>query len=281
MSQSLSKRRRQKRSAARKTWIYIRYIFPIFAYIATAVWAGISCFRYTVAGKTNTPISLYELMSNTWYNVRQYLFGGGDSSAATETFSWVVLALLVGFVLLFLLGFAMSILSAVGAFSYFNNPKDRSNFRIAYLTLLPNRVAACIYELLMLPILLFPRILILCYEKIIHTQVLLNLTFVEPLVIGGVLCGLILILTALTAQWEKKERMNPHDCPRPAVKTEDDEEDGQSSSLSAKPQFENEADRIAYEMAEKSRAEQAERIRRLLNKDTEEAPSDHNEGNKK
>lgn len=264
-----TKQKKQARLRRTRLWIRIRYLLPILAALFTLVTLFIPCFRYTTAQTgTNDVVSCAELIANSWAggtdspSVRDVLFGGKAYAKATVSFSWAVLITILAGVVLYAFGVAMAIWSAVGAFRYFRMPHAEDDRRFLYMTVFPNRVVTLIYEAMILPLLLFPRLLVLYYDSIMHYAVLLNLTFAEPLVIGGVLYIGMAVAAVLTRPTERRLGMDPFARPSVSVKevavqTVDEEE----------PIYETEAERRYAEMNRKTREEQAERIVRLLRLD--------------
>ena len=241
-------------------WVYLRYLLPILVVIGMIIAMLIPCLRYTTAQTgTNDTISGMELCRNTWDNVRSYLFGVAKQEADTLMFSKVTLAILISCLLLFLVGAVAAVWSSVGAFCYFRNPQSRGTGRILFVTLFPNRIVTVLLSALTLPLLAFPRILILCYEKILHVGVLLNVTFAEPLVIGAILFAVTVLVTLLTIPLERRLGMDPFQKTKTRVVVIEREE-----PVAETPVFETEAERRYYEMNQRAREEQAERIRKLL-----------------
>ena len=103
-------------------FIYFRYLFPIFAMLCMICVAFVPTYRYVTADTgVNDAISLWTLMSNAWNTVRGYLFGNGTQEAVVVDFSWTTLFLIVALVLLFAVGVASAVYTAVNAFKYFGD----------------------------------------------------------------------------------------------------------------------------------------------------------------
>lgn len=253
-----NKTRKQRQ---RSGWIRFRYLFPIFAILLTAATLLIPCLRFTTADTgTGEAISVATLMKNAWTQVRVYLFATAEQHEANVAFSQTVLVTLILLWLLFLVGIVATVWVTVGAFRHFSDPEKSGTDRILFRTMFPNRIVVCLYRALTLLPLLFPRILLLCYENILHYTVILNLTFLEPIWIG---LGLFLAEIALVAAFvpiETVANMNPFRRRRKPVEMEEEQEE-------PTPVFATEAEQKQYELIEKSKAEQAERIRKLLQRD--------------
>ena len=251
--------------------VFLRYVAPVAALLVSALWLFIPCMRFTTkdAG-TGAVVSAAGLLSNAWHQVREFLFGEGGLSSVNEIFSWTVLILIIVCVLLFLAGAAATVWSSVGALSYLRDGNERGTARALYVTLFPNRIAACAWQAMILPLLAFPRLLLVCYDRILYYPVILNLTFAEPILIGGILYVVTVILCAATRKTENTLGVSPYRVKRSAVGTErtTKEESDVAPLFRAEPQNENES-----EIERLAREEQAERIRALLTK-REETDSD-------
>ena len=116
----------------------------------------------------------------------------------------------------------------------------------------------------MLPLLAFPRMMVFFYQKLLFYPTTLNLAFPEPLIIGIVLLILGVVMTLTVKKWETGMKLDVFADPRRReVAKETDEVD----EVHEAPQFESEAEQKNYEMNEKMREEQRERIRKLLSRD--------------
>lgn len=253
-------KQKERKQRFRRGWIRFRYLFPLAAILLTAATLFIPCLRFTTADTgTGEAISVAELMKNAWDQVRTYLFATAEQQEATVAFSQSVLITLIVLWLLFLLGTAATVWVTIGAFRHFSDPEGSGTDRILFRTVFPNRIVACVYRGLTLPLLLFPRILVLFYENILHYTVLLNLTFPEPIIFGGILFLAELVLVAVFSPMETVANMNPYRKRRRQIGIEEDEAEAEET-----PVFQTEAEQKQYELLERSRAEQAERIRKLL-----------------
>ncbi len=265
---------KQKKQAKRRAWISFRYLFPVGAILVTLGSFWIPCMRFVTADTgTNEAISLAELMSNAWGQVRIYLFGTAEQDAANVTFSWTVLITLMVLVLLFAVGLAVAVWTAAAALRYFDNPEDRSQGRLVFLTLFPNRIVTCIAEALVLPLLFFPRLMVLFYENILNYSVILKLTFAEPWMIGCVLLLAVVIMTAAFEPMEVAAGLNPYKKKR---RTEPQREE--EPATEDEPVFATKEEQEYYEMVQRTKEEQAERLRKLLYGDDEDTTNGNEDG---
>ena len=259
----------KQKNARARGWILGKNLYPFLMILLICIALAIPCLRYTTADTgTNETISQWELMGNSWDQSRQYLFGGGEQTSGNVLFCRTVLGTLIGFFLAFFVGAAALIFAAVGAIYYMVRPTWQGTGRALYLTLFPNRVAVCLWGALMLPILIFPRLLVFFYRRYFYYSVLLNVTFGEPMVIGGVLFVLFLALVIGFAKWEERTGLSPFPKKKQKGLPEVEED--------AEPTFSS-ADPMEDELTARAREEQMERIRRLLDKTGEVDDSEENE----
>ena len=250
--------------------IYVRYLLPVVLCLALLGTMLIPCLQYSTVEGTQKEISALELMENSWDQVRAYLFATSDQEITQVRFSWTVLILLPVLVLFFLIGAVMTVAVAVGAMRYINNYAYRkTDARIWFITIIPNRIVVCAVQALILPMLFYSRMIIPLYTKVLHVGVLLNVSFPEPWVWGLIAYAVIVALTVISARFERELDADPFKkIKRPVVRVVDPEKDEPAEE--EEPKFTDEAARRYYENQKRAREEQAELIRRLLNKNNEE-----------
>ncbi|MBQ8850037.1 MAG: hypothetical protein IJ011_06895 [Clostridia bacterium] len=261
---------KKNKSPAKTALIYIRYILPVALCIAIVCTMFIPCLQYSTTEGTQDEMSAAQLISNSWDQVREYLFGTSEKEITQEKFSWTVLILLPVLLLLFAVGFISSVVVAVGALRYINDRDFRkTDARIWFITLLPNRIVVCVLQALILPVLFYSRIIIPLYTEIMHVAVLLNTTFFEPWVWGLAAYAVIVALSIASAHFEKELDADPFKKVKPPVVRVIDREDEEESE-EKESEFKTEAERRYYENQKRAREEQAELIKKLLNKNDEE-----------
>ena len=108
------------------------------------------------------------------------------------------------------------------------------------------------------------------YDNMMFYPTTLALSFPEPLMIGAVLLLLWVGATVGMRKWERAMGLDPFADPhRP--KEEDEEE------IVGEPNFLNEEEKKLYELQEKSREEQLERIRQMFSHMKEEENEENEE----
>lgn len=260
---------RKKKDTGRRVLIHIRYLLPPLLCLMLVALMLIPNLRYSTASGTQGDVSLLELLDNSWEQVRQNLFGGGDITSLEESFSWTLMALLPSLVILFAIGALSTVAVAIGALLYVNSHEfRRTEGRVWFVTLLPNRVIVLILQGLTLPLLFYSRMLIPIYRSVLKIDVLLNVSFPEVWVFGLVFLALSVALSVWSEVYEKDMGVDPFKkIAPPIVKVVDREGEEETAR---EPVFKTEAEREYYERQKQAREEQAELIKRLLNKDEKE-----------
>ena len=211
---------------AKKTLIYVRYLFPLLAVTLTFISAFIPCYLYTtVLGVDDDVQSLFGIVNEYWDPVCEYaFFSTGDLDASILKFSQVFIVSFIVASALFVIGVIGVIYVCVNAFRYFKDPKDIGNKRMLFLTLVPNRVVAFLWQLPMLGLLIYPRYIIYLFKNILGETASVTLTFVDPLIVAAVLCVASIILSIISLPFEEAKGMNPF-VQRKRVRYVDEESD--------------------------------------------------------
>lgn len=254
-----SKMIRQQKAARRRRLLYLKAWLPTITVAILFVAMAIPCLSYTVKGtEPFGAISEWKLLSNVWNTSRTALFGTGDFSEIELGFSRACFLSLLIAAALALISVGMSVWSTVGAIRYFQKPEEESRERAIYRTFF-NRPLLFVYQLLMLPLIAFSRVIIWYYQDMMFYPTTLKLTFPDPLIIGAVLLVLWIVATVGMRQWERSMGLDPFAASRPVEEEVEEEVEA--------PLFSNEEEKKIYEMQEKTREEQLERIRKLLSHD--------------
>lgn len=212
---------------SKKTWIYLRYIFPVVAILLTFLLMLVPCYSYTTADTgRQEAISLLELADNSRVQVCDYLFErAGTKDQATLYFSKLILGLIVGFSVLFALALAATVYVLISAMRYFKNPDDASTEHLLFITLIPNRIVAFVFQALVFPMLAFPHLMVLIYEKVLHYPITVTLTFLDPLILSALLYVAAIVLSIVSASHESGLHMNPFSRRKTARVASDEEEE--------------------------------------------------------
>ena len=212
-------------------------------------------------------MSVAERLNNDWYAARVSLFGSSELSVLGQNFYRVLMVLIPILGVLFFIGVLSCFVVAIVGLLYINSYDfRRTRERIWFITLIPNRAVACVLQALTLPILFYSRIIVLLFQKVYNTDVLLNVTFPEVWVFGLALFALSVVLSIISAKYEREYDADPFKKITPPTVRVIEREAGSNDE----PVFKTDAEREYYERQKRVREEQAERIRKLLNKDEEE-----------
>ena len=232
-------------------WILARYLFPLFSVLVTVIFGFIPCLRYiSIDEGTLANMSLWEMLSKRFKIARINLFGGGEElSAQGIRFSKTELGLLILFAILALLALLLTVYVTLQVLSILRDPQRRDSGRIFFVTLVPNRTAYCLYQLLFFPLLFYPRLWLLLIRGIMDYPITLHLEFAEPWMIALGLFTAQTVLSVISARMERRFGVDPFRKKLPEA-TEEDETEPERRSWA--------------EVSEEEREEKSDRIRRLL-----------------
>ena len=246
-------------------WVLFRYLLPLLTAALILSLFFVPSLQYTNnQSGTDAPLSTFELMKNSWDQVRAYLFGTAQQTNGNIQFSRTILVLLILFWILFFVGVAAALWAMI-AYCVYGEKGTEETGRLWFITLIPNRIVLCILNLLILPVALFPRIVILVYRSV-YVAVEVKVIGLDPALVGGVLLVATWILSAILAPMEKKYGWDVFRKPREAspVSTETGEERRFEKNVTTDPTSE----------AEAARRRRAEQIAELLR-----AKAEHEEKN--
>ena len=249
--------------------IHVRYLLPVVFCFALVGLMFVPNLRYSISTGTVDEMSVAERLNNDWYGARVALFGSSELSPLGENFYRVLMVLIPVLGTLFFIGFLSCIIVAIIGLIYVNDHNFRhTRERIWFVTLIPNRIVVCVLQALTLPLLFYSRIIVLLFQKVYNTDVLLNITFPEVWVFGLVFFALSVGLSVWSAKYEKSLDADPFKKIAPPTVKVIGREDAYENA--GEPTFKTETEREYYERQKRAREEQAERIKRLLNKDEDE-----------
>lgn len=191
----------------KKKLIYIRYILPPVLMVLMLAMLLIPAYLFVISGEVNEEnVSALGLMKNSYEEARRALFGGEEQSAANLLFSKILLGLIVILPLLFTVGLAAAVYSAIVAIRYFTSDDEEraEQSRTLFVTFFPNRICLFIAEALTLSLCLFPYLMSPLYDWIFGTNVVLLLRAPDGLIFGGIALAAILVLSAVCAPMERE-----------------------------------------------------------------------------
>lgn len=259
--------KRKKKNGGAIAFIYLRCALPVLSVIATVSVMFVECYKYLFIQNSEgrySVMSLWQLIDSTWTTSRASLFGKEDIAADSLMFSETTFWLVIAFVLLFAFGAAAAVYSSVAMIKYLYDGHDHSHFTRMFVTLVPNRILLCIYQLPMIVIFALPSLWVFFSKRIFDYYVEL---YFEPFDMFWVAVG-IFVLNALvvgvSSYFEKREGLDVFAVGtrrEPVIKkfvTADEYEENEEI---------NESEDAYERMLRAEKADQRERILRLLNKD--------------
>ena len=189
----------------RKYLIYFRYILPIVSHLIIFVMLFVPSYRFIFSGKAGELMSSAKLISNSWDQVRNTLFGAAEQTGAAMIFSKTLFAIIIIFAILFLLSLAVSIYSAVVAFRYFLSGDEKSAEEQARVmrAFIPNRIVLCILSSLGMFIASMPYLMKPLYAFTYSQQVTVVLEAPDALIVGGVFVAFSIALSIICAPIER------------------------------------------------------------------------------
>ncbi len=249
------------KKTTKPTIIYIRYALPVVMAAVLLVLMLLPAYRFKDADGLKSAVSLFELYGNSWDTVREYIFGNKQVQAPTMDFAKTVMTLIIVLWVLFVVGLASAIYALVSALRAFRDGAQTGK-TVLFVTLTFNRVSLCALHGLMLPVFLLPTLLPVLYRGILAYEVTAIYTPFNLIFAALVVFVAVCVLVAVSKKYEMLLGMNIYAVRRQAPlaeepQVEEEEEDGES-------------DDPYTLMSERSRAEQAERIRKLLIKHEDE-----------
>ena len=252
------------KKSSQKKFIYFRYIFPIVMVFVLLALMLVPCYRYITADSgAKQAISLSQLLENSWNTAKQYLFGNGEKNEVTSGFAKTLMAIIVSLWVLFLSGAASAVYAAVSAFSYFKSGCKESKQRILFVTLTFNRVVLCIYHALMLPIFFLPMIMPTLYNNLLNYYVELDTTPFDIIFVAIAVFVAMTVIVAVSREMESSLEMNIFTKRFGKAQEQMPEKDKAEEPTDPYEKMQSEA-----------KAEQMERILRLLNKQQTEEDED-------
>ena len=191
-------------------FIHIRYLLPPVLMLLLLAAMFIPSYEYVVAGKLTGKASMAYLLDSSFSSAKETIFAVTEQSAANLMFFKIVFGLIIAFVVLWICAFAVAIYSASVQMKYFwgKDEQDIQKSRTLFITFFPNRIFLCIVEALVLPLSLFPYILIPMYDKILGIRVSILLRAPDLLICTAVVIVVIAILSAVSVPLEKRLKVD-------------------------------------------------------------------------
>lgn len=216
----------------KKYLIYLRYSLPIAVELIIFAMLFVPSYRFVFSGTVGEKMSASSLISNSWEQARQVLFGTAENTDAAMIFSRILFALIIALALLMIFSLCISVWSAYVAFKCFlsDDEEDSERSRRTLNIFVPNRIALCIFYALGLLIAIFPYLMKPIYAFTYSQKVSLVLEAPDALIVGGILLLAIFLLSIICAPierdfgadiFEKADNGNEPDADEPYTEADD------------------------------------------------------------
>lgn len=185
--------------------IYIRYLLPIIVSFAIIIMLFVPSYRFIFSGEVGDRMSTATLISNSWEQARNVLFGTSEQTDAAIIFSRTLFVLIIILVIALLLSLAVSIWTATVALRYFLSSDEDSaeRARRVFCVFVPNRIILSFFSVLGLAISCLPYLMRPLYSFTYSQNVSVVLEAPDSLIVGGVLVLALIVLSIISAPVEK------------------------------------------------------------------------------
>lgn len=185
--------------------IYIRYLLPIIVSFAIIIMLFVPSYRFIFSGEVGDRMSTATLISNSWEQARNVLFGTSEQTDAAIIFSRTLFVLIIILVIALLLSLAVSIWTATVALRYFLSSDEDSaeRARRVFCVFVPNRIILSFFSVLGLAISCLPYLMRPLYSFTYSQNVSVVLETPDSLIVGGVLVLALIVLSIISAPVEK------------------------------------------------------------------------------
>lgn len=190
---------------SKENLIYLRYLLPIIISFVIIIMLFVPSYRFIFSGEVGNRMSTATLISNSWEQARNVLFGTAEQTDAAMIFSRTLFALIIILVIAFLLSFAVNIWVASVAFRYFLSSDEDSaeRARRVLCVFVPNRIVFSFFSVLGLAISCLPYLMRPLYSFNYSQNVSVVLEAPDALIVGGVLVLALTVLSIVSAPIEK------------------------------------------------------------------------------
>ena len=249
----IKKEKKQRRLAT------LRYILPFaFSVILGIVFSLPVMFFTDYTGDKTTYTSIFARIGENFSAARTALLDGSVEDAAYLNFSSLIMSVCVILVLLFALGTLVGAFYMITGLLHLYTSDKGGKLRRIYVTLVWNKAVVLILSLLSIAPAFFPMILVGLIDRILMVYAKAHYPYGNPLILCVLLWCAVVVLFILTSKHDTAE-LNIF--AKQKRKEEVYEECDTTEAEDASP---------LYRMTRLSKEEQAENIRKLLNKSKSE-----------
>ncbi|MBP3370693.1 MAG: hypothetical protein J6L85_08070 [Clostridia bacterium] len=249
------------KTETKKKIIYCRYILPPIFIALLPLIALIPSYRYVESGSARGAISLAALLSNAWEQGRVILFATPNATVPQTAYGRTLVVIIIIAAVLYLVALCTAVWSCIVALKLFMSDDEESaeRSRTLFITFFPNRIVLTAVEALAIAITLFPYLMPLVYANTLGMKISMVLNAPDGLIAGIVFVVAIAILSVIAAPYERRFDADIFEKHTVICANGKDTDDEYSYVFST--------DDGSDERSSELKEEQAELIRRLLNKD--------------
>ncbi len=178
---------------------------PIITLLAIILMLFVPSYRFIFSGEVGEQMSASTLISNSWEQARNILFGTAEHTDAALIFSRTLFIVIIVFVILLLLSLFISVWSAFVAFRCFwsDDEEGAQKSRNTFVVFVPNRVVLSAFLMVGLLIATFPYLMKPLYMFAYSQRVSVVLEAPDALIVGGALFVATCILSVICAKFER------------------------------------------------------------------------------
>ena len=247
---------KQKRTAV------VGYLLPFsFSALVTLIFF-LPCIYFTdYSGDTTKSTSIFARMLENFSAAREALLDPSVEDAAYLGFSSLIMGVCVILSLLLIIGLFSSLLYMIAGLRHVYSPDNNTKLRRLFVTFVPNRAVVLVLALLSSAPALFPTLLVALIDRVLMVYAKAHYTFGHPLIYCAALWCITVAFFVLAKKYNSDELNIFARQKRKELPT--DESDGDNGA-------EDDSISAVYRMTRLSKEEQAESIRRLLNKNKDD-----------
>lgn len=257
MSKSYVKR---KRAEKQRRLAVLQYILPFsFSAILTVIFSLPCIFFTDHSGETTAHTSVFARLFENFSAARIALLDPSVEDAAYLNFSSLTMSACVILLLLFVIGVLAALLYMITGLAHIFSSDKNSKLRRLFITVVPNKAVMLALALLCIAPAFFPMILVSLIDRILLVYAKAHYVAGDPLIYCAILWCITVVIFIVTKKHETAElnifaKQKKKESPEEEPEEENDVDD--SSAL--------------YRMTKLSKEEQAENIRKLLNRSRSE-----------
>lgn len=247
----------------KKIMALVGYILPFsFSAVLTLIFSLPLIYFTNYSGEITARTSIFARMFENFSAAREALLDTSAEDAVYLSFSSLTMSLFVVLSLLYLIGLFASLIYMITGLRHIYSSDKNSQMRRLFVTVVPNKAVMLALALLSAAPALFPTLLVALIDRVLMVYAKAHYTFGHPLIYCAALWCITVAFFMLTKKYNSDElnvfaRQKRKELPKDETDSEsEDEKDEAASSV--------------YRMTRLSKEEQAENIRKLLNKNKDD-----------